>query len=155
MNCVILLGRLGKDPEERTTQAGKSVCSFTVATDDGWGENKKTNWHNITCFDKTAENVVKYLKKGSCVFIRGRISYDTYEKDGVKKTATKIIADQVEFLPRSNNNAAAEIAPTSASPSQWSDDTFEGRAASVMPQKAPAFGVAGIPAQHFDDDIPF
>lgn len=98
MNKVILFGRLGKDPEKRTTQAGKTVCKFTLATDRGYGDSKQTDWHNITAFDKLAENCSKYLKKGSQCLIEGRIQYDTFEKDGAKRTSTSIIAQNLTFV---------------------------------------------------------
>jgi single-strand DNA-binding protein len=128
LNKVMLIGRLGRDPERKTTQSGKSVCTFTLATDTGWGDNKKTDWHNITVFDKTADNCAKYLRKGSPAYVEGRIAYDSYEKDGTKHTATKIIANTVLFIATSKVTAQA---PTNgASPTGYkqtfSDDTFEG-----------------------------
>ncbi|MBQ4361257.1 MAG: single-stranded DNA-binding protein [Proteobacteria bacterium] len=99
VNKVILIGRLGKDPEVRASQAGKSFCSFTLATDTGFGDNKKTDWHNIVTFDKQAENCGRFLKKGSLVYIEGRISYDKYtDKDGQQRTSTRILANTVQFL---------------------------------------------------------
>ncbi len=99
VNKVILIGRLGKDPEVRASQAGKSFCSFTLATDTGFGDNRKTDWHNIVAFDKQAENCGRFLKKGSLVYIEGRISYDKYtDKDGQQRTSTRILANTVQFL---------------------------------------------------------
>lgn len=106
LNKVMLIGRLGRDPERRTTQAGKVICSFTLATDAAYGDNKKTDWHNITVIDKTADNCAKYLHKGSSAYIEGRLSYDTYEKDGIKRTVTKIIADTVHFIAASKSDSA-------------------------------------------------
>ncbi|MBO5789266.1 MAG: single-stranded DNA-binding protein [Clostridia bacterium] len=128
LNKVMLIGRLGRDPERKTTQSGKSVCTFTLATDTGYGDNKKTDWHNITVFDKTADNCAKYLHKGSPAYVEGRIAYDSYEKDGIKHTTTKIIANTVLFIATSKVNAQA---PTNGAPSTgyqppMSDDTFEG-----------------------------
>ena len=98
MNKVILIGRLGKDPESRGSQGGSTICKFSLATDDGWGENQKTNWHRITTFGKTAENCAKYLEKGRQVAVEGRVDYSEYEKDGQKRYGTEIIADRVTFL---------------------------------------------------------
>lgn len=127
LNKVMLIGRLGRDPERKTTQSGKSVCTFTLATDTGYGDNKKTDWHNITVFDKTADNCAKYLHKGSPAYVEGRIAYDSYEKDGIKHTTTKIIANTVLFIATSKVNAQA---PTNGAPpgyqQTFSDDTFEG-----------------------------
>ena len=122
LNKVMLIGRLGRDPESKITQSGKSVCTFTLATDTGYGDNKKTDWHNITVFDKAADNCAKFLRKGSPVYVEGRISYDAYEKDGIKHTTTKIIANTVLFIATSKVNAQAP--PGYQQP--FSDDTFEG-----------------------------
>lgn len=128
LNKVMLIGRLGRDPESKNTQSGKSVCTFTLATDTGYGDNKKTDWHNIIVFDKTADNCAKFLRKGSPVYVEGRISYDAYEKDGIKHTTTKIIANTVLFIATSKVNAQAPTNGASSTGYQqtFSDDTFEG-----------------------------
>lgn len=103
VNKVILLGNLGKDPEIRYTPGGTAVCFFSVATSRAWKDkegNKKeeTEWSNITVFEKLAESCAEYLKKGSKVFIEGRLKTDKYDKDGQTHYATKIIAGSVQFL---------------------------------------------------------
>lgn len=118
LNKVMLIGRLGRDPERRTTQSGKPVCTFTLATDTGYGDNKRTDWHNITVFDKTADTCAKCLHKGSTAYVEGRIAYDSYEKDGIKHTSVKIIANTVLVIATSKVNAQA---PTGGN----SDDTFD------------------------------
>ena len=129
LNKVMLIGRLGRDPELRRSQSGKAVCTFTMATDTGWGDNKKTDWHNITVFDKTAENCSKYLRKGSPAYVEGRIAYDSYEKDGTKHTTTKIIANSVLFIATSKAGSQAPFnnpQPGTDYQAPMSDDTFEG-----------------------------
>ncbi len=98
LNQVTLCGRLGADPELKTTPSGKQVCTFSVATDDGTKDVKRTSWHRITCWEKTAEVAAKFLTKGREVLITGRIQYSESEKDGVKKYWTDIIAERVVFL---------------------------------------------------------
>ncbi len=98
INKAILVGRLGKDPEFRTAQSGRGVCRFTLATDSGFGQSRKTDWHTIVCFDKQADFARDYLKKGNLVYIEGRISYSEYEKDGVKRYSTEIMANTVQSL---------------------------------------------------------
>lgn len=98
MQKVILVGHLGKDPEVRSTASGKKVASFTVATDDGWGANKKVNWHRIQCWGDQCGPIETYLSKGSLVGIEGRIDYRSYEKEGQTVYVTEIIADRVNFL---------------------------------------------------------
>lgn len=107
MNKIVLIGRLGKDPESKSTSSGTHITNFSIATDDGYGDNKKTNWHNIVAFGKTADAVTSYLGKGSLVGVTGSIQYRTWDKkDGGKGYMTKVIADQIEFLDtkQSNNN---------------------------------------------------
>jgi single-strand DNA-binding protein len=92
------IGRLGKDPETRKTTTGKSVTNFTLATDSGYGEKKTTQWHNVVAWDKTADLVQNYLKKGSKVFLEGEVTYGSYEKNGQTVYKTEIVARSVEFL---------------------------------------------------------
>lgn len=96
MNNVTLLGNLGGDPELKYTPSGKAVVSFSLAT-QRFGKDAPTDWHKVEAWDKTAEFVNQYFKKGSKMALIGRIQYDTYEKDGEKKWTTKIVADRVEF----------------------------------------------------------
>ncbi len=126
LNKVMLIGRLGHSPELRQTQQGKSVCTFTMATDTGYGENKKTDWHKVTVFDKAADKCAKYLHKGSSVYVEGRLSYDTYEKDGIKRTAVKIIANDVRFIGAKSDNPESAPHPDDGYQPPMSDDTFDG-----------------------------
>ena len=101
VNKVILLGRLGQDPELKTTESGKTWCNFSMATSSvsGKDDDKKevTEWHNVTTFGKTAELAAKYLAKGSQVYIEGRLQTRKYEKDGEQRYSTSIIAYQIVF----------------------------------------------------------
>lgn len=95
-NRVVLLGRLGQDPELRYTQNQKAVVTLSVATNDQQG---KTSWHRVIVWDKQAENCAKYLAKGREVLIEGRIDYRNWEdKQGQKRTTTEIIAQSVQFV---------------------------------------------------------
>jgi single-strand DNA-binding protein len=95
----MVTGRLSRDPEVRTSKAGKAVCKLSIPTDDGWGERKKTTWHNIVCFGKTAEIVAQYKKKGDWVCVQGRLEIDEWEdKDGNKRRTPQLIANSVEFV---------------------------------------------------------
>jgi single-strand DNA-binding protein len=109
MNCVQLVGNLGNDPELRTTGSGTVVGSFSLATEsrvkvgDNW--EKKTEWHKIIVFGKTAENCGQYLSKGKKAAVTGRIQYRSWEdKEGNKRYTTEIVANDVEFLsPRDDS----------------------------------------------------
>lgn len=102
INKVILLGRLGKDPTQNQISEGTFVTKFSIATSEKYKkegqEVEKTEWHNISCFGKLAEVTAKYLTKGKQIYVEGKIRTDKYEKDGVTKYATYIVADKVEFL---------------------------------------------------------
>ena len=115
MNQVQLIGRLTKDPEVRyTTGANQTaVTRFTLAVDDGYGENKKTSFIPIVVFGKQAENCEKYLAKGSQAGITGRIQTGSYEKDGRKVYTTDVIAGRVEFLstPKKSDDEPTEEPP--------------------------------------------
>jgi len=100
-NRITLMGRLGRDPDVRATGSGKKVASFSIATDNGYGENKSTDWHSITAWEKTAETAERFLKKGSAVLIEGRLTYEKYtNKQGVEVTAAKVVCDRIVLLPR-------------------------------------------------------
>ena len=112
-NLVILVGRIARDPEARTTQGGTSITSMSVVTDrparkDGKtykDENgytaKDSEFHRVTCFNGLGQNVAKYCTKGQLVTVEGRIHYTSWDdKDGVKRYGCEIIADQVDFLSK-------------------------------------------------------
>ena len=92
------IGRLGKDPESRFSSGGGAITSFSIAC--GWksGEKEGTEWVNVTAFGKLAEICGEYLKKGKQVFVQGRLTTDKYEKDGVTRYSTKVIADRMQML---------------------------------------------------------
>ena len=102
MNKVLLIGRLTRDAELRTTQNGKSVTQFSIAVDDGYGENKKAYFFNVTVWGKSAEAVCSYTHKGSKVAVTGKLTSRSYEdKSGSKRTAIEVVADMlggIEFL---------------------------------------------------------
>ncbi len=103
VNKVILIGNLGADPELKHTNGGIAVCTLSVATTDkkkdqagDWTE--ATEWHRVNVWQKTAENCAKYLKKGSKIFVEGKIGTRKWEKDGVTMYSTEITAFTVQFL---------------------------------------------------------
>lgn len=103
INKVILVGNLGNDPDVKYTQGGMAIATLSVATtssrkdkDGNWQE--KTEWHRVKLFGKTGEVAGEYLRKGSQVYIEGRIEYGSYEKDGIKHYTTDIIGDEMRLL---------------------------------------------------------
>lgn len=107
-NVVVLTGRLGKNPEVRATNNGKSVASFSIAVDDGWGEKKKTDWWDIEAWDKTAEAVGRLVTAGKRVTVTGSLKKDEWQdkNSGEKKSKTKIRAMSVDIIDFAEKNQA-------------------------------------------------
>ncbi len=101
VNHAVVLGNLGKDPELRYTQGGKAVCSFSVATSEGRDDAKRTEWHNVVAWEKLADLCARLLHKGSKVYVEGRMSTSSWEKDGQKHYRTQIVAREIVFLTAS------------------------------------------------------
>ena len=105
INKAIIIGRVGRDPEIRYTQSGKAVCSFSVATSEQWkgqdgGQREKTEWHNVTAWDRLAEICGKYVVKGMLVYIDGKLQTQKYDKDGQTHYKTEIIAQNMQMLSK-------------------------------------------------------
>ncbi len=119
-NVVVLIGRLTKDPEVKYT-AGENptaVARFSIAVNDGYGDNERTSFINIVAFGKQAENCERFLSKGRQVGITGRIQTGSYEKDGRTVYTTDVIASRVEFL--GGRTAEADDGEPSKDPEQIS-----------------------------------
>lgn len=142
LNKVILIGRLGRDPENRHMPNGDAVCNFSIATDESWKDKNgqrqtRTEWHAITMYRKLAEIAAQYLKKGSQVYIEGRIQSRKYTgKDGIERTAFDIIASEMKML-----GGKAE--------------SGEGQHTPPPPQTARQQSAAPVPQDDIDDDVPF
>ena len=108
VNKVILVGRAGKDPEARETGKGEAVANISLATNSGYGDNEKTDWHRVTFFGKLANTVIDYVKKGQELYVEGRISYSKYTgKDGVEKYSTSIIAYSMQMGKKEAGSAVS------------------------------------------------
>jgi len=109
VNKVILIGTLGRDPEMRYLPNGNAVCSVSLATDEGYRDKNtgqqvdKTEWHRVEAFGRLAEIMGEYTKKGSKLYIEGKLRTDEYEKDGIKRYSTKIIANEMTMLDSRNS----------------------------------------------------
>ncbi len=118
LNKALVIGRLTRDPELRSLPSGIQVTSFSIATNRVWkdkdgAKQESADFHNIVVFGRQAETSAQYLKKGSMVLVEGRMQTRSWESDGVKKYRTEIVADRVQFGPRtsgpeggSTNNSA-------------------------------------------------
>jgi len=156
VNKVILVGRLGRDPETRYTSGGQAVANFSLATDESYkdrnGERqKRTEWHKIVVWGKQAEIAQQYLKKGSLVFIEGRIqSREWQDKEGQKRTSFEIVATNFRMLGgRGDGMAAGASAGASGGSTAGRGEDFD----HAGPTEEPMGGGPG--PEISDEDIPF
>ena len=136
VNKVIIIGTLGRDPEMRYLPNGNAVCSLSIATDEGYKDKNtgqqvdKTEWHKVEVFGRLAEITGEYLKKGSKAYFEGKLKTDEYEKDGIKRYSTKIIAHEMTMLDSKQDGQQNQgYAPQQQTPQQ--------QAPQMAPQQAP------------------
>ena len=150
INKAMLFGNLTRDPELRALPSGMNVVNFSIATnrtykDRDGKKQEQTDFHNVVVFGRQADLVNQYLRKGSSVFVEGRMQTRSWEKDGEKKYRTEVVADRVQFGPKASGGGAR-----SASTSQGDDQT--------PPEDMAGGGGSGIDYPKDDinpDDIPF
>ena len=122
INKVILMGRLTRDPEMRHTNSGTPVTTFSIAIDNGYGDNKRTDFVNCLAWNKTAEFVTKYFTKGKMIIVIGRITTRSWEtQDGKRAYATEVIANEVNF-GESKTSPQLNTPQTAAQPPMQDDD---------------------------------
>lgn len=151
-NQIILIGNLGRDPEVKYTQGGQAVCNFSVAVNEQWtdksGEKQeKTEWHRVVFFGRLAEIAGEYLKKGSQIYIEGRLQTRKWQdKEGHDRYTTEIVANDMQMLgSRSGQGAPSE---------SFNQDQPQPQA-EAAPSGNQAAKAGGKGAADFDDDIPF
>lgn len=138
INTITIQGRLGRDPELKTV-GQKSLCTFSIAHDDGWGDNKRTFWIAVEAWEKKADFCAKHLRKGQRVTVAGRLKVREYEKDGQKRLAVEIVAQDVEpeWGDKAQGQPAATPAPAperrQAPPQAWSSSGGPSRFDDVPP----------------------
>ena len=144
VNKVILIGNLGKDPEVRTLESGVKYATFSIATNESYKDKNdqwqtQTEWHNIVAWRGLAELAEKYIKKGSQLYIEGKIQTRSWEKDGVKRYTTEIYAETIQLLGKRPEQPEGE--------------------ASVTPKNAavdaPSPEKSAPPVMEGEDDLPF
>ncbi len=126
MNRVVLVGRIVRDPELKRTTSGASVTSFTIAIDNPSrnGGDKTTSFIPCNCWNKTAENVAKYTKKGSLVGVDGRLNQRTYEdRNGGKRSVVEVVAESVQFLESKSTSDNSSFTPTDMPTDNGSDNS--------------------------------
>jgi single-strand DNA-binding protein len=165
VNKVILLGNVGKDPEIRATQGGMTIASFTLATadrqkgqDGQWTD--KTEWHNLVAFQRTAEIVRDYVKKGTQIYVEGKIQTRSWDdkESGQKKYRTEILVNDLQLLGGRGESSGAgsgygqsQAGSQSGSYSRSNTASYDQGSRQPAPASAPDYGDTGIT----DDDIPF
>ena len=143
VNKVTLIGNLGNDPELRSTQSGSAVANITLATSESWRDKEtqetkeRVEWHRVIFFGRLAEVVNEYLRKGSQVYVEGRIQTRKWQdKDGNDRSTTEIVANEMQMLGSRGTNSESPANQQSASTSQPTSQS-------------------AIVNEPFDDDIPF
>lgn len=162
VNKVILIGNLGKDPEVRYMPSGKAVANVTIATNEVWkdrntGEKQeRTEWHNVVFYSPQAEVVGQYLRKGSSVFVEGRLQTRKWQdKNGQDRYTTEIVATEMKMLGGRGAGGSAPFAAEGAEPESSAMPVSR-----PQPQGTPAAPRSPAPPAPpgdtgFDDDIPF
>lgn len=158
LNKVILFGNLTRDPEVKSLPSGMQVATFGLATnrifrDRTGNKQEQADFHNIVVFGRQAETVSQYLKKGSSAFVEGRIQTRTWEKDGEKRSRTEIVAERVQFGPRSGGSGGGSTYTSAPAKREG-----RGRVKAKGPDEETPSNSAGIeyPAEEINpEDIPF
>jgi single-strand DNA-binding protein len=160
INKVILVGTCGQDPEVRYLPNGNAVTNLSLATSEQWTDKQtgqkveKTEWHRVSMFGKVAEIAGEYLRKGSQVYIEGKLQTREWEKDGIKRYTTEIVVDMqgtMQLLggrPQGDQQGQTGSTPRPQQQRPQSSPQSQQAAPQPAPQPAPDF-------DSFDDDIPF
>ena len=155
MNKCILVGNLARDPELTTTSNGVAVCRFSIAVNRTYSNQngeREADFINISVWRKQAENIKNYLRKGSQVAIDGRIQTSSYERDGVRRYNTEVVADNVQFLDTKNGGSTGgndNFEFDNVSPSDFSSSM------STTTVKNDPFADFGASIEINDDELPF
>jgi single-strand DNA-binding protein len=156
VNKVILVGNLGRDPEMRYMPSGDAIASFSVATTDTWkdksgAKQEKTEWHRISMFGKQAEIAGQYLKKGSSVYIEGRLQTRKWtDKEGHERQTTEVVADRMQMLGGRGGNTFEVMDDDNDAPQQRPASRPQ-----TQPQSSGKPAGNGSGFDDFEDDIPF
>lgn len=156
VNKVILIGNLGRDPEVRHLESGASVASFSIATTESYkdrntGERKDvTEWHNIVLWRGLADIAEKYLRKGSTVYIEGKLRTRSWEKDGVTRYTTEVVGDNMTMLGGNPGGQGGSRPPMPTEESYGG-----GMSASSTPNTAASTNTSSPIESDVSDDLPF
>lgn len=163
INKAILIGNLGRDPDVRYTQEGRAVTNFSIATSEQWRDRntneqqERTEWHRVVCFGRLAEITGEYLRRGSKVYIEGRLQTRSWERDGQTHYTTEVVANEMQMLDsRGSGGGGGYGGPEDGGgyagrggPSEGGGGDQPRRSPPPSPPKPAA------DADDFEDDIPF
>ncbi len=140
INKAMIFGNLTRDPELKSLPSGMQVCSFSLATnrvykDRDGNKQERVEYHNITVFGRQAETSAQYLKKGSSAYVEGRLQTRSWDKDGQKQYRTEVIADRVQFGPRSGGEGAPTGGTSETGTGSKGDGTSEQSGAPDYPEE--------------------
>ena len=164
INKVILIGNVGGDPETRYLPNGNAVTNLTLATSDSWRDKQtgqmqeRTEWHRVSFFGKIAEIAGQYLRKGSKVYIEGRLQTREWEKDGVKRYTTEIVVDMGGTMQMLDGRGDNEGGASRPAPAPRQQQSGQQQAPQAQQRPAPSVQHDAQPAPDYDsfeDDIPF
>lgn len=159
VNKAILVGRLGKDPETRYMTSGEAVTNATLATSENWkdksGEKQeKTEWHNLVFYRKLAEIAGEYLKKGSLIYVEGKLQTRKWQtKEGQDRYTTEIVVSEMQMLGSKSDGGHHENHDDGQN--QQAAPARSTAPAKSVPAPAASSGKGGFGVGEFDDDIPF
>lgn len=125
MQKIMVIGRLARDPETKMSKAGKAICSFSIPVSEKRGEQEHTEWFRVKAFGRTAELCQQYLAKGRTVFVEGKLRTEKFTgQDGQERSMTDLMADNVQFLDRSENGQQKPAQSYNPIPSEVDDLPF-------------------------------
>jgi single-strand DNA-binding protein len=168
VNKVILVGNVGKDPETRQMPGGGSVVNLTLATSESWKDKntgqqqERTEWHRVVFFNRLAEIVEQYVRKGSKLYVEGSLRTRSWEQDGVTRYATEILGNEMQMLDSkggagesgmSDNQFGRDSAPQYGGGAR--DNQRDAPRDSSRDSREPASAPRPSSMDEFDDDIPF
>lgn len=143
VNKVTLIGTVGRDPETRFSPGGSAIANFSIATNESYNDKntgqkvEQTEWHRIVAFGKLAEIIQQYVKKGSKLYIEGKLKTNEWEKDGIKRYSTDIIVNEMVMLDRAPTGDGGNFAASQGQGSAYSV-AYQGGPAAYPTQAAPA-----------------
>ena len=161
INKVILIGNLGRDPETRYTQSGSPVANLRIATSEGWRDRhtnemqERTEWHSVVCFARLAEVAGEYLRKGSKVYIEGRLQTSSWEQDGQTRYKTEIVARDLQMLDSRGGGGGGQDSYRPAGQDSYQSGGADAGGPGPLPSRRNEPTVVDGADDDLEDDIPF